>query len=107
MHPADNHYQSQTVRLADLTVITDTIQGQTFDNCTILGPAIVLLLKSNLSGCHFVGDLEAMLYPVDRTYFIGVIGLIECNFYGCRFERIGFAGPAEHLDSMRSAVVNP
>lgn len=39
---SQRQFRNTAVRLADLTVNTDRITGYTFDNCQIIGPAIVL-----------------------------------------------------------------
>jgi len=104
MHPADNHYRNQTVRIADLTVISDLIQGVTFENCHVVGPAVFAMDRCEFNNCSFMGDVANMLYPVDRNWFIGVVGLIECRFFGCRLERVGFTGPQESLANLLRSI---
>lgn len=97
MHPADRTYRNQVVRLADLTVINDIITGVTFENCEIVGPAIIALLgKTSLEHSGIDGDTESVLWDVgDREHVIGAIGLMDCTVVGCRLQRIGFAVPTQ------------
>lgn len=39
MKPARTEFSNDVVRLADLTVNTDLLEGLQFENCNILGPA--------------------------------------------------------------------
>lgn len=89
-------YRNQTVRLADLAVITDLLQGVTFENCVIVGPAVIVLMgTTSLSNSSFDGDAEGLLWPFpdDRERLIGAVGLSDCTIVGCRLQRIGLAFP--------------
>lgn len=95
MHPSDRHYRNQVVRLPDLAVTHDLIEGVTFENCTLVGPAVIIMLGNcNLQDSGFDGDREAVLWPLgDRELVVGAIGLVSCNLVGCRLQRIGLAYP--------------
>lgn len=96
VHPGDRHYRNQVVRLPDLTVTNDLIEGVTFENCTLVGPAVIVLLgKCTLQGSRFDGEREAVLWPLgDRELVVGAIGLGNCTLVACRLQRIGLAYPA-------------
>jgi len=92
MHPGDHTYRNQVVRLADLTVTNDVIAGVTFENCTLVGPAVVVTLGGTLSGCEFEGSTEGIFWPTgDRSHVIGAIALVGCTVVRCRFQRVGIA----------------
>lgn len=95
VHPGDRHYRSQMIRLSDLTVTEDIIRGVTFENCTLVGPAVVVLLgTTSLQRATIDGDTEGALWPIGaRERVLGAIGLADCVVVGCRFQRIGFAVP--------------
>lgn len=103
MHPADRHYRNQTVRLADLTVITDVVEDVTFENCTIEGPAVVALLDTNLANSRLEGDPDAVFWviPPERETVMGAIALVRCTVVGCSLRRIGLAIPEGELDLYR------
>lgn len=104
MHPADRHYRNQTVRLADLTVITDVIENVTFENCTIEGPAVLLTLgNTTLVNTALEGDFEACMWlvPTSRPRVIGAVVLLNCNLIGCRLRRVGMAVSEPQVDEVR------
>lgn len=105
---AQDVYRNQVVRLTDLAVTQEILDGLTFENCLILGPAVVAPMgETVIEGSTFHGTAEGMYWPVspDRGVVIGAIGLNNCKFTRCRFERVGFAGPPELLDALKGSPV--
>lgn len=104
MHPGDKHYRNQLVRLTDLTVTSDVIQGVTFENCTLVGPAVILLMGNGvMSDSGFDGDAVGLLWPThDRDHVIGAIALVDCSVIGCRLQRIGLAYPPDQADKIEA-----
>lgn len=103
MHPADRHYRNQTVRLADLTVISDAIEDVTFENCTLEGPAVVALIGSTLTNSRLEGDPDAIFWviPPEREAVLGAIALVNCTIIGCALRRVGLAVPEHELEVFR------
>jgi hypothetical protein len=95
MHPSDRHYRNQTVRLADLTVLNDVIEGVTFENCVIQGPAVVALMgQGSLTNSSFdAPSLDSVLWviPDARNPVVGAVALVNCHIVGCALQRIGLA----------------
>lgn len=90
------------VRLTDLTVTDDVLHEVTFENCTIVGPAVVVLMGCAMIECVFEGPNEALFWPLgDRNYVIGAIGLVNCTLVSCRLQRIGVAYPADQEETYR------
>jgi hypothetical protein len=90
-------HRREVIRVADLTVVRPFIEGHAFEDCLILGPAVLQLADENeLIECSFDGDPVGILWviPPDRPYTIGAVGVRNCSFVGCRFSQIGFAGDA-------------
>jgi hypothetical protein len=80
------------------------IDGVEFEDCEILGPAIVVPLDTvAFESSSFDGPPEAWLWevPPDRP-LVGVIGLTNVRFYKCRFRHVGIAAPAEIIEQIRS-----
>ena len=100
MHPGDRTYRNQTIRLADLTVVNDVIEGMTFENCNIVGPAVVAFVGSGtVQNCGFDGDPDSLFWDTaDRGYIIGAVGIKDCRIFGCRFQRIGVAVKPQDRD---------
>lgn len=103
MHPGDRHYRNQTVRLTDLAVTSDVIEGVTFENCQLIGPAIIVLLGTGeLRDSGFDGEADAIIWPLGpREQVIGAIALVDCNIVGCRFQRIGLGVPEGQMETVR------
>lgn len=81
------------------------IAGRTYTGKTIRGPAILLLLgNGSFVHCTFDGSLDAILWeiPVGKTIAVGVIGVTQCSFIGCRFTDIGIAGPPAVMAQFRA-----
>lgn len=104
MHPGDRTYRNQLVRLTDLTVTDDVIDGVTFENCTLVGPAVIVMLQGcELRDSGFDGPSAGVLWPLgDREFIVGAIGLVNCTLGGCRLQRIGLAYPPAKEEMIRT-----
>jgi hypothetical protein len=105
-HPGTREYRRDTVRITDLVVTDDFIEDVRFENCQIIGPAVL----APLQGCTFYAcefdsqgpDELFWIIPPERSSFIGAIGLLRVEFYACRFQRIGLAVPKIMVEEFRS-----
>ncbi len=98
----------RSFRIVDLVDNEDILEGRTFEDCTIYGPAILIPLNDNtFSHNTFEADPEALLWPIaeDRDRILGAIGLRRCTFLRCIFRRIGLAGKQEFMEQMSQAMV--
>ena len=101
--PSDKTYRNTVVRISDLVVTDWIIRGVTFENSRLVGPAVILPLQNvTLNGCAWE-DAEDIFYsiPRGRKQQIGVIGLVDCELYGCHMENIGLAVPEDELPATR------
>ncbi|WP_350004373.1 hypothetical protein [Pseudarthrobacter sp. WHRI 8279] len=96
----------KVLRISDLTVTTSVIRDRIFEDCLILGPAVLALVGSTLEECIFDGDVDALLWeiPPERLQIIGAIQMENCTFLRCRFQMIGFAGPKDFAELFRSQI---
>ena len=98
----DRTYRNEIVRLADLTESDDLLHGVTFESCTLVGPAVIVLMDSTMTDCVVEGTNEALFWPLgERTHVIGAIGLVGCTLATCRLQRIGIAYPPAQEDAFR------
>jgi hypothetical protein len=89
-------FRDTTVRLVDLADDADLVTGCTFDGCTLVGPAVVVLVgEGSITGCTLKGDHAGLFWPLgpDRDHVIGAIGLRDCTLTNCTLQRIGIAYP--------------
>ena len=98
-------FERQVVRVCELVPKDGaSLEGYTFTECHIYGPAILVFQNAVISNNRFDGPLDAILWevPPSRLSVIGAILAVDCTFSGCTFERIGFAGPPEFIRQMRA-----
>jgi len=106
MTPGDLTYRNQLVRITDLAVTSDTIEGVTFEGCQIVGPAVIALLHSNMIRSTIDGNVDAVIWPIatSRQWVIGGIALVNCTVANCRLERIGLAVPEAEVEQVRRSL---
>lgn len=72
------------------------IEDRTFTDCTIEGPALMLVLEGVFfDSTHFGptgGDMRNMLFQPLGNVAIGAIPVRNCTFTRCQFETIGITG---------------
>jgi hypothetical protein len=100
-------YESQTVRITDLAVVEDKIEGKIFSNCQIVGPAMLVPMGCTFTNCGFDvpnNDPESLFIVVPDRWLVGAIAVVGCEFYGCRFTRIGLIGGEDLATALRAAA---
>lgn len=86
-----------------------SIDGRTFVDCFIEGPAVMMPIEGcDFENCNF-GDPHGdprtlMLKPMGARRVTGVIPFTNCIFERCTFGGIGFAGTPEFLDRLVAAL---
>lgn len=97
--PAKLTYENEIVRIADLAVVDGMVRNRTFINCLVVGPAVLAPLEGTSieNNIFTTPDARAMFWIIEpnRPEIVGAVGLENCQFEECRFERIGFAGPED------------
>ena len=78
------------------------IEGRTFTDCFIEGPAVMLVLEGvHFEGVNFGptgGDMRNMLFrPVSGQKAIGAIPVRDCTFRNCQFHTLGITGGEDLL----------
>lgn len=104
---SENQLRDRVVRLVDLAVVDDVIRGLRFTNCLVVGPAVIVPLgATSFVNSGFDGDQDSLLWELSpqRQSILGAIGVEDCSFAGCRFTRIGLAGPPELVSRLRSTL---
>jgi hypothetical protein len=92
----NREFRDEVVRLAQLTVTTNVLDGLTFVNCTVIGPGVLVLLGDvSFQYCNWgAPDARAVFWLIEpeRTIVVGGIGVKNCTFSACRFSEVGVAG---------------
>jgi len=87
------------VKIADLADSRSLVEDRRFEDCEILGPAVL----APLEGVHFLsgsfdGPFEAVFREVpEGTPIRGVVGLRRVIFDRCTFTNIGIVGTHEFI----------
>ena len=86
------------------------IEGRTFSDCLIEGPAVMLALDGvNFESTKFGptgGDVRNMLFrPMTGRMAIGSIPVRNCTFRNCQFHTLGITGSDELLQMLADKVV--
>jgi hypothetical protein len=93
-------------RLSSLADADSTIQGRTFEDCWIYGPAVIYGDSStNIRDSSFAGSSTTVFIPVLGVApgpGTGVIFLKDCRFRHCHFIRISILADPAMIDRYRS-----
>lgn len=88
------------------------IEGRTFTDCRLEGPAVVAIL----GGVHFDstdfgytgGDIGRIVWrSASATGVVGAIPFKDCTFKGCSFFATGFTGPEAFLQQILALQAKP
>jgi hypothetical protein len=90
--------------------IRNLLPRHDFRHCVIHGPAVVLLIDSELNDCRVAGSLQML--PWDRLVADdfdevppdGVIRIYGCSFDDCLFDGIGFAAPPDRAPALEDLL---
>ncbi|SFS31221.1 hypothetical protein [Brevundimonas viscosa] len=85
------------------------IEGRTFTDCTIEGPALMLVLEgTHFEGVNFGptgGDMRGMLFrSLNGKTAIGAIPVRDCTFRNCQFFSLGITGADQLLNALVEQV---
>jgi len=83
------------------------IEGKTFTDCVIEGPAVVAVMDGTTFDACAMGttsDVRTLLYRPVGDKMAGVVGLSRCRFVRCRFVQIGFTGSEDLLTELQSGI---
>lgn len=100
----------EIVRIAQLADdSTSLIEGRSFENVEIRGPAILVPLDNiAFVGCSFDGSFDAVFHSFpEGTVVIGVIGLRGVSFRGCQFRNVGIWGPEPLIQKFGQEFLKP
>ena len=104
---SDAQIEGRSFRIVDLTGADRVIANKTFLNCTIYGPAVVVLVNGGeLTDCSLGGPPDALLWSIDenRDWVIGAVAADNCSFIGCNFQGVGFAGKPDFVEMLKSSI---
>jgi hypothetical protein len=104
-------YHQQVVRLYEAITSRSgpsLIQSVNFEDCDVYGPAVLVLTQDvTLDSCTFEAPPDVLFIEgQEGRPYVGVIGLQNVRFYGCRLHNIAFLGPRALLNEFSQQVAN-
>jgi hypothetical protein len=109
VNPRESYFSRQTIRLVDLVQNGGyTIEGKTFEDCLILGPAIIAGPNNIIADSSFDAEDPDVIYIVmdPQVVHAGWILLSMCVFRRCEFRLIGIVGPQYGRDAFAKAFTH-
>ncbi len=102
----DKHYRDAVLRLSELAGDRALLDGFTFENCYLKGPAILFPRNCMFIGNQFDAPADSILWEIDpsREAVTGVIEASRCTFEGCNFTRVGLAGLPDAIHEFRQSM---
>jgi len=96
-------FKNDIVKLADLVGVTPRVDHRVFEDCDIIGPAVIWMIRTWLEDCTIRDDGQTILLPLENEdRAAGAILVSDCRFLRCRFHDIGIAGSAADLRQYRA-----
>ena len=88
---------------------TFLIEGKTFTDCLIEGPAVLGMAEGvQIEGCNMgtTRDVKALFLVPRGQKAMGVVGMAHCRFVRCRFMMVGFAGNEAAAEEMEQSLIS-
>lgn len=100
---------TERLRLVDFVDDEFVIDGETFEDVTLVGPAVLAPLDDVTIQDSEIGMptrspdfVDAVLWEVrDGSVLVGVIGVTNTTFSRVRFEYVAFVGTADMIAEMK------
>ena len=92
------NYKDEDVKILELVEnpTNPMLEGFTFQNCNIIGPAVVASLSTDWVNNTLTPSMFIVI-PAARQRLEEVIGLKDCLITKCRFTNIGLIGTEDFI----------
>lgn len=90
--------------LADLATEEGILEGFQFENCHVMGPAVLVVQGDfDLVNNTIEGNPDAFLWeiPESRRHVTGAVLVKDTTFEGCTFTNVGLAGYHDFIEQVR------
>lgn len=97
------YFKDLDIPLGDFGLVNQLLADKMFDHCRIHGPVVVHLMKSGtMISCIFSGDIESTFIVATNQRVDGVLGVQNCTFVNCTFDKVSFIGPQDQIDKIKA-----
>jgi hypothetical protein len=108
-NPLDSYFSKKSIRLIDLLLSGQfSISDKTFEDCYILGPAVIGLMgNSFLDSCTFIipPGSDPFIEAPENTFIVGPMALNNCIFRRCKLTAIGIVASKAQIENMKRGIV--
>ncbi|MEX0659194.1 MAG: hypothetical protein WD080_08675 [Egibacteraceae bacterium] len=106
MKPYPSEARNEVVEISRWAINDPLIEGVEFVNCTIVGPAVIVLVEGvSIINCGWdAPDWDALVWtiPDARELIVGAVGLKNCTFSSCQFRNIGLGVKESDVPDVRA-----
>jgi len=99
-----SYFQNQKILICELARDELTIRNKIFEDCELIGPAMILLTGSAGLMAHssFEGSFEKTVIVVQEGRFlVGAVAFEDCVFRRCKFLKVGIIAIASQEEMFR------
>lgn len=86
-----SYFRNKKILICELARDELQIRNKRFEDCELVGPAIILIMGSTLlANSHFEGSFEDTVIIIqEERRLVGVVGFEDCVFERCKFLKVG------------------
>jgi len=96
------YFKDLDIPLGEFGSTNSLLSGKTFDHCRLHGPIVVAILHDvKMTMSSFSGDSESIFIVTSNKRANGVLGIENCTFVDCYFEKVAFIGSQEQIDQIK------
>ncbi len=95
------YFKDLDIPLGEFGLVSEILVDKTFDHCRIHGPVVLHIDGITMTLCIFKGDAESTLITTTNKRVDGVLGVRNCTFVNCVFDKVSFIGPQDQIDRIR------
>lgn len=106
INPLDQNFAGKRISLHDLrTPLGEPLIGRVFNNCELLGPAVIIMNGGGLNGCTFAsvefGKIKNEFFPLPNK-----LSLEDCQLVGCKVYNVIFLVPEMLVSKFENDMPN-
>lgn len=88
LNPLDDHFLRKRIRLDSLIdPLTNAIEGKTFTDCQVDGPAAIILRGTGLLNDVNFAQCDLVVLRDGECYIYNAVPVVNCTFVRCRLSR--------------------
>ncbi len=98
---ASPYLKDRDIPITSLGMVNPVIKNKVFDNCRIIGPAVMTIAHTEIRGCGASGTPDTNFVVVPNEAMEGILLLEGCRILNCTFVNVSFVGNGELIAKLR------